>query len=340
MKYNKLYLIGLLCTWLLFAVSCKSSNTRYLRESGERFHTFYHITYQHQEPLTEEIDSLFDAFNMILNPFDSTSLIAKINRNESDDLHPMLLEVLTKAEEVSRLTGGLYDVTGAPLFNIWGFGTRKGTTREASKEEIDSILTFVGYTKIHLLEEEGRIEKSDPRVEINPSSLSKGYVVDLVGQLLESKGVENYMVEIGGEIIAKGVNPSGKCWRVGINTPTEDNDATNNEIIYAVELCTKQGVASSGDYRNYKMLNGKKVAHTINVLTGYPAHQDLLSATIIAPTSMEADAWATAFMAMGLEQSKALLEQLPQLGACLIYADPKTGAFQTYQKGIELIPLQ
>lgn len=328
-----------LCGILLGSTSCQPSGTHYLRESGERFHTFYHITYQHEEPLTEAIDSLFDAFNAVLNPFDSTSLVAQINRNKSDQLHPMLLEVISKATEVSQLTGGHYDITGAPLFNIWGFGTKKGVTREATPEEIDSIKSFVGYEKIRLIPEEGRIEKSDSRLELNPSSLSKGYVVDLVGKLLEEKGVENYMVEIGGEIVAKGLNPSGKCWRVGINQPIEDNSSTQNEILYAIELCEKRGMASSGDYRNYKILNGRKVAHTIDVVTGYPAHQDILSATIIAPTSMEADAWATAFMALGLERSKELLEQLPQLSACFIYADSETGELTTYQKGIDLIPL-
>lgn len=318
--------------------SCQDDKLQYFQETGSRFHTIYHITYQSDRLLTSAIDSTMTAFNASLNPFDSNSLIARINRNETVILDSLLTDVLQKAMEVSRQTDGVYDITGAPYFDIWGFGTQKGATREATKDELDSIAQFVGYQKIRIASD--TLIKSDSRITINPSSLSKGYVVDLVAQTLEDNGVDNYLVEIGGEIVAKGVNPKGECWNVGINQPLESlSEEAIKEIAYSLPLCNKEGMATSGDYRNYKVINGKKVAHTIDVHTGLPAHQDILSATVVAPTCMEADAWATAFMALGMKRSLALLDALPQLKVCFIYTHPETGVLYSYIKGINLTPI-
>lgn len=332
---------SLLVALLLILVGCskkKEAEAQYFQESGTRFHTLYNITYQSDRELTAEIDSTMSAFNASLNPFDSNTLVSRINRNETVVMDEMLKTVVKKALEISSLTDGIYDITGAPYFDIWGFGTKKGISREATTEEIDSISAFVGWEKLTIMGDS--LLKSDPRMELNPSSLSKGFVVDLVAQTLEENGVENYLVEIGGEIVAKGVNAKGNCWRLGINKPIEDNTFVVNEIAYAIDLCGGEGMASSGDYRNFKIVDGRKVAHTIDVRTGMPAHQNILSATVIAPTCMEADAWATAFMAMGLERSKAILETQPQLKVCFIYSDSISDNYQTYEKGIELIKLE
>lgn len=327
---------------ILIVSGCKDKQEAaapYIKEEGVRFHTTYHLTYQHSEPLTREIDSVLTAFNDILNPFDSTSLVSKFNRNESIELHQMLEEVVLKAQEISQLTNGIYDITGAPLFDIWGFGTKKGITKSATQQEIDSILNFVGYEKLIIDQENKQLKKMDERLILNPSSISKGYVTDLVARELENHGVTNYLVEIGGEMVASGVNPEGECWKVGINKPIPDNTSQVNEIIYVMPICDKIGIASSGDYRNFKVVDGQKVAHTINVITGYPAHQNILSATVLAPTSMEADAWATAFMALGLEESKKILENQPQLSVCFIYADPNSDGFLTFEKGVNITSL-
>lgn len=333
-KYRPHIWIPLLIALALMGCKNRESGKQYYQESGTRFHTLYHITYQATTPLTEQIDSTMTAFNASLNPFDSTTLISQINRNETVVMDEMLQTVIAKALEVSRLTEGCYDITGAPYFDIWGFGTKKGVSRQATQEEIDSIAQFVGYQKVSLKGDS--LIKADSRLILNPSSLSKGYVVDLVAKTLEHYGVTNYLVEIGGEIVAKGVNPDGNCWRVGINKPIEDNSGTNNDLAYILNLCDGEGMASSGDYRNYKEIENKKVAHTIDVRTGYPAHQDILSATVVAPTCMEADAWATALMSMGMEKSLKLLETEPQIKACLIYHDSITGQLNTYIKGIEV----
>ncbi len=316
--------------------ACGNKSQQYFKESGERFHTYYHITYEATTPLTEVIDSTMSAFNAELNVFDPEAYASKWNRNETDSLHPMLKDIVVKAVEISKATDGAYDITGAPLFDLWGFGTRKGVNSMATQEEVDSVMSFVGYTKIHLDTINNRLTKDDPRLIINPSSISKGYVTDLVAKTLEEYGVENYMVEIGGEIVCKGKNPNGKCWTVGISKPSEDNTSEDSDdLAYKVELCEKTGLASSGDYRNYKILDGKKVAHTIDVTTGYPAHKDILSATVVAPTCMEADAWATAFMSIGLEQSKKVLTTQPQLRVLFIYAD-NAGQLVSYDNGLNV----
>ncbi|MDO4770801.1 FAD:protein FMN transferase [Porphyromonas sp.] len=318
-------------------VSCTNKEV-YHKESGTRFHTLYHITYKSTKPLTEAIDSTMSVFNASLNPFDSTSLVSRINRNETDTLDNMMLDVLAVAKDVYMASGGVFDITGAPLFNIWGFGTKKGVTRPATREEIDSIMTFVGHDKLIVDETMRRITKADPRMSIIPSSLSKGYITDLVAATLEANGVTDYMVEIGGEMVCKGINPQGDCWQIGVNKPIEDNTSTISELMSKVSMCEKAGLASSGDYRNYHSLEGQKVSHTIDVRTGYPAGQDILSATVIAPTCILADAWATTFMALGMKESLKILDSHPELKVIFIYAD-EGGNFKVYERGIEAIPI-
>ena len=298
------------------------------------------MTYRAEEPLAEQIDSTMDAFNVVLNNFDPTSVVSRINANTSDRTDPMLEEVLRQAMIVSEATDGVYDVTGGPLFDIWGFGTKKGVTRLATDEQVDSVLQFVGYRHIRIDTLAHRITKDDPRLSMGLASLSKGYVVDLVARTLEHYGVEDYMVEIGGEVTCHGRNPRGECWSLGINKPIEDNTSTVNELLGKIEMCEKLGVATSGDYRNYKVIEGKKVAHTVNAVTGRPAHSDILEATVVAPTTMEADAWATAFMAVGLERAKEILVTQPQLGVLFVYADPSGTGYLTYTHRLDLLPLK
>ena len=324
----------------LLLIGCNRGEVTFYRETGERFTTYYTVTYRAEEPLAEQIDSTMDAFNAVLNNFDPTSVVSRINANTSDRTDPMLEEVLRQAMIVSEATDGVYDVTGGPLFDIWGFGTKKGVTQLATDDQVDSVLQFVGYRHIRIDTLAHRITKDDPRLSMGLASLSKGYVVDLVARTLEHYGVEDYMVEIGGEVTCHGRNPRGECWSLGINKPIEDNTSTVNELLGKIEMCEKMGVATSGDYRNYKLIEGKKVAHTVNAVTGRPAHSDILEATVVAPTTMEADAWATAFMAVGLERAKEILEGQPQLGVLFVYADPIGTGYLTYTHRLDLLPLK
>ncbi len=304
---------------VLFVISCsqgaKKENWVYFQDQGEIFATGYHIKYAYNQSLKEKIEAALQEFDLSLNPFLENSIITKVNRNEPVELDSLFLNVFYRSQEVSSKSGGKFDITVSPLINAWGFGFRN--IDNVTPEMIDSLKEFVGYEKI-ALDAEGNIHKTDPRVQINTSAIAKGYACDIIADLLERHGIEHYMVEIGGEISAKGVNDKGTCWRIGIDKPIDDDTGILHNLQVVVSLCDKS-LATSGDYRNFYMLDGKKYAHTIDPHTGYPAQQNILSATVIADDCMTADAYATAFMTMGLESSKKLADELPSLHYYFIY---------------------
>lgn len=330
--YKKFYLLA--AAGVLLFTGCKNQK-QYFEESGSVFHTLYHIKYESDKALTEKIDNELQKFNLSLNPFNPNSTIAKVNRNEPVEVDEWFKEVFNKSMEVSKNSDGVFDITCAPLVNLWGFGFSKKDS--ITPEMIDSLKTFVGYQKVRL--EGNKVIKDDPRLLLNCSAIAKGYSSDIIARLLEREGVENYMVEIGGEVTMKGVNPKGECWRIGINKPEDDSTGIRNEIEEVVQLCKKGGVATSGNYRNYYVKDGKKYAHTIDPRTGYPAEQSILSATIVANDCMTADAYATAFMAMGLDKARQMAEKLPEIEYYVIYADENGKHRIEYSKGmIQYLP--
>lgn len=304
------------CLWILIFTAC-TKQKQYFEESGSVFHTIYHIKYEGSELLTEKIDAEFQKFNLSLNPFNPNSIISKVNQNEPVEVDDWFMEVFNKAKDVSDHSEGVFDITCAPLVNLWGFGFSKMDS--VTPQMIDSIKQFVGYQKVRL---DGRkIVKDDPRILLNCSAIAKGYASDVIARLLEREGIENYMVEIGGEVTMKGVNQNGKCWRIGINKPEDDSTGIKNDVGEVVELCKKGGVATSGNYRNFYIKDGKKYAHTIDPRTGYPSEQSILSATIVAEDCITADAYATAFMAMGLEKAREAAKNIPGIEYYVIYTD-------------------
>ena len=312
--YKKIILAAGL--WILMFTAC-TKQKQYFEESGSVFHTIYHIKYEGSEILTEKIDAEFQKFNLSLNPFNPNSIISKVNRNEAVEADDWFIEVFNKAKEVSAHSEGIFDITCAPLVNLWGFGFSKMDS--VTPQMIDSIKQFVGYQKVRL---DGRkVVKDDSRILLNCSAIAKGYASDIIARLLEREGIENYMVEIGGEVTMKGVNQNGKCWRIGINKPEDDSTGIKNDIEEVVQLCKKGGVATSGNYRNYYVKDGKKYAHTIDPRTGYPSEQSILSATIVAEDCITADAYATAFMAMGLEKAREAAKNIPGIEYYVIYSD-------------------
>lgn len=312
--YKKIILAAGL--WILMFTAC-TKQKQYFEESGSVFHTIYHIKYEGSEILTEKIDAEFQKFNLSLNPFNPNSIISKVNRNEAVEADDWFIEVFNKAKEVSDHSEGIFDITCAPLVNLWGFGFSKMDS--VTPQMIDSIKQFVGYQKVRL---DGRkVVKDDSRILLNCSAIAKGYASDIIARLLEREGIENYMVEIGGEVTMKGVNQNGKCWRIGINKPEDDSTGVKNDIEEVVQLCKKGGVATSGNYRNYYIKDGKKYAHTIDSRTGYPSEQSILSATIVAEDCITADAYATAFMAMGLEKAREAAKNIPGIEYYVIYSD-------------------
>jgi thiamine biosynthesis lipoprotein len=283
---------------------------------GEIFHTTTHIKYRYDRDLGSAIFARLDSFDLSLNPYNRQSIIYKVNHNEDVEVDNWFIAVFNKAQEISRLTGGYYDITCAPLVNLWGFGFEKANT--VTPQRVDSIREFVGYQKVWL---NGRkVVKSDPRVQLDASSIAKGYAVDVIAELLDGYGIADYMVEIGGEVRTRGVNPDGKPWRIEILKPIDDVFGAKQEFQKAVTL-KDYSLATSGDYRNFYVKDGKKIAHTINPLTGYPVANAVHSASILYLDCMTADALATACMSLGLERAVALADSIPHLDYLFIYSD-------------------
>jgi len=323
-----------LLLFLVLMLSCTSGSKQdyiYYQDQGEIFATGYHIKYAYNRSLEEEILAELHKFDMSLNPFKENSIITKVNRNEPVEPDSFFLKVFRRSEEISRTTDGKFDITVSPLINAWGFGFQNMDS--VTPEIIDSLKEFVGFEKISV-DAEGNIIKTDPRVQINTSAIAKGYACDVIAELLESYDIENYMVEIGGEITAKGVNDKGECWRIGIDKPIDDVTGMLHDLQAVLSLCNKS-LATSGNYRNYYIKDGKKYAHTIDPVTGYPSQLDILGATVIADDCMTADAYATAFMAMGLEQSVETAKQIPGLHYYFIYEKPDGSLGIEYSEGFE-----
>lgn len=295
---------------LLLFVSCKEKQATYVEDRGEVFHTTYSIKYKYTHSLKPEIEAELAKFDDSLNPFKPTSIISKVNNNEEVVLDSFFINVFNRSQEVSGVSDGLFDITVSPLINAWGFGFKN--IDNVTAEMVDSLKAIVGYDKIQV--ENGRVIKSDPRVQINTSAIAKGYSTDVIADLLESYGVTDYMIEIGGEVTAKGINDKGECWHIGIDKPVDDKAPVHRELQTIIKLCNKS-MATSGNYRNFYVKDGKRYAHTINPKTGYPAESNILSATVIADDCMTADAYATVFMLADTAtiRSIALQEKLSYL---------------------------
>lgn len=300
------------------ASSANAATQEYVQVQGEAFGTFYHITYRDTSDLQSAIDSVLSSVDYSLSPFNASSVISAVNRNRSMATDDAFREVFRLSQEVSSETEGAFDITVAPLVNIWGFGFEQ--SESVSGAVIDSLRQFVGYDKVRLKGDS--VQKDDPRLMLDCSAVAKGYGVDCVAKYLHSRGIEDYMVEIGGEVRVSGTNPRGESWHIGINKPDDDSLSVSSELEDVLVISGKS-MATSGNYRNFYVKNNKKYAHTIDPCTGYPVQHSLLSATVVAPTCAKADAYATSFMVMGVEGAKAVLERHKELSAYFIYTDEK-----------------
>ena len=298
----------------MMLVSCATES--YIKDSGMVFGTTYSITYQYHENLKSDIEGVMQQVDNSLSPFNKSSVITAINNNTSTKADKYLTEVFTLAQTVNKETDGAFDITVAPLVNAWGFGFRSGT--RPTDAQTDSLLAIVGQEKVTL--KDGEIIKSDPRIMLDCSAIAKGFGVDKLAEFLAGKGIENFLVEIGGEISARGKNSRGTEWNIGVTKPVDDSLSINQEN-QAVLQITDKAMATSGNYRNFYYEGGKKYAHTINPHTGKPAQSDILSATVMAQTCAVADAYATAFMVLGSEKAKEILKKHPELQAYLILSD-------------------
>jgi len=288
----------------------------YQKCSGLIFGTTYHVTYQYDEDLQTEVVAKLKEVDAALSMFNEQSTISKINNNQAVKPGKMFLDVFQLAQQISQDTQGAFDITVAPLVNIWGFGFKHG--QEPTKHAIDSLRQFVGYQKVSY---DGKtIQKQDPRIMLDCSAIAKGYGTDVVARLMDEKGVKNYLVEIGGEVVTRGISEKRVPWKIGVTKPTDDSLHIGNELQTVLNV-TDKAMATSGNYRNFYYKGGRKYAHTIDPKTGRPVQHNILSATVLCNQCAKADAYATAFMVMGLDKAREVLERNPDLMVYFIYDD-------------------
>ena len=288
----------------------------YQHNEGAVFGTFYHLTYQSSEDYQPDVEAALERVDKSLSMFNPQSIISRVNKNEDVAIDTLFKRVFLLSQRVSEATHGAFDITVAPLVNAWGFGFKNGSLPDSVA--VDSLRSLVGWQRVQLTAD-GHLRKDDPRIVLDCSAIAKGFGVDVVADLLRSKGVKNFMVEIGGEVVVSGSNPKGEAWRIGVNKPDDDPTSSNHELETVLAL-DNQALATSGNYRNFYVTDeGRRVAHTIDPATGYPVQHNLLSATVLAPTCATADAFATAFMVLGIDSAKQVLARHPELEVFFIY---------------------
>ncbi|MBR4118497.1 MAG: FAD:protein FMN transferase [Bacteroidales bacterium] len=297
---------------------------------GEKFSTFYSVAYKSSENIDTLIVKLLNECDLSLSPFNKESLLAAINNNDTTvRVDKMLSNVITLSQQVYGATSGAFDPTISPLINAWGFGFKTETI--PTDTQVAELKELVGMNKIALTTD-GQVVKSNPKITLNFSAIAKGYIVDKVAQLLEDNGVTDYLVNIGGEISCKGVNSRGESWRVGIDKPEESN--LGGDILSILQLSDK-ALATSGNYRKFKVEDNQKVWHIIDPRTGYPTELRVLSATVIANDCATADAYATALMVLGVEEGMRVVESDTTLEAMMICPGDTTHYKVYYSKGFE-----
>ena len=329
-KKKLIWQIPFLIVLIIGTVVILKKQPPFRTNEGLIFGTVYKITYQHADDLQNDIKEAMLEVDNSLSPYNPNSIITRINHNQDTTLNEHFTHVFELAQQISAETEGAFDITVAPLVNAWGFGFKHSIDIEPSV--IDSLRQFIGYQKIKMVD--GKMVKEDPRLMLDCSAIAKGYGVDRVARLLDKKGVQHYMVDIGGEVVVKGKNSRMKTWRIGINKPVEDSLSINQELQTILEV-SGVGMATSGNYRKFYYKDGKRYAHTIDPRLGTPIQHNILSATVIAKDCTTADAYATAFMVMGLEKAKAFCEQHPELNAYLICAGEGDSYEIYYTPGME-----
>lgn len=306
--------------------ACNAGKNNIIKIEGNAQGTTYHISYFSEDNINYQkaIDTILKAIDTSMSTWIPESIISRINKNDSHVLvDPYFTDVFNKSINVSARTGGLFDVTVGPLVNAWGFGFSKKANVDSIL--IDSLLQFVGYKMARL--EGNKLIKAKPQIMLDFNALAQGYTVDVIAGYLEKKGIHNYLVELGGELKAKG--KKGKDdWKVGIDKP--DENATAERKLEAIISLNNKALATSGNYRKFYEEGGQKFSHIIDPRTGYPAKQNLLSATVIADDCMTADAYATAMMIMGLERSKQFLMVNKDLNLEVYFIYDENGNWKTY----------
>lgn len=313
----------ILSAFLFACTSNKQVDNNYIQLHGTAQGTTFQIQYEDslQRDFSNQIDSLLKQLDSSLSTYVPQSIISRINKNDTSViLDEHFIKVFNRAQEISKLTDGAFDITVAPLVNAYGFGFTKKENIDSLL--VDSLLQYVGYRKVKIVD--GKLIKEQAEIQLDFNAIAQGYSVDVLADFLEKNGVENYMVEIGGELRCKGVNAKGNYWNIGIDRPLENSE--KREIQTVVPL-KNRAMATSGNYRKFYEKDGLKFSHTINPKTGWPVQHQLLSATVLANDAMTADAFATVFMVLGKDAAINFLENNKEL---------RLDVYLIYQEGQEM----
>ncbi|MEY4135001.1 MAG: hypothetical protein RL386_1351 [Bacteroidota bacterium] len=321
------------CFFVLIAVvlvGCKGKQKSvdgapYVTVEGQAQGTYYRVTYA--DPLQRDFkagfEAFFDALNREVSTYLDTSLISAFNKVQAGEFSlpagaRYFMANLEKSREVYRATAGAFDPTVMPLVAYWGFGPKPGKVLVVDSAKVDALRACTGMDKLSWARQrngEVLLKKGCPGMQLDFNAIAQGYAVDEIGRMLEAEGIGDYLVDIGGEVLAKGKNPRGQVWTIGINAPREDGKS--DEMLAALPL-NNRALATSGNYRKFYVVNGAKFGHTINPATGFPERNALLSASVFAPDAMTADAYATACMVLGPEKALQMIEKNPALDAYLV----------------------
>jgi thiamine biosynthesis lipoprotein len=314
--YTLILLVSVFAVWWYR----KNYGNTLVKVEGSTMGTTYHVTYfdRHQRNFKASIDSLLLVVNKSINTYDSTSEVSRFNKSKEGVavLLPYLLPPLNKAAEIFKKSGGAFDPTVMPLVNAWGFGPGRVFNMDSAR--VDSLKVLVGFEKIKI--QPDSVIKLDSRTQLDFGGIGQGYGADVIADFLKTKGITNMLVELGGEGMACGINlQTNAPWSIGILDP---NSTRENQFFKAYVLLQDKSFTTSGNYFNYKIVDGKKFSHTIDPLSGFPVQRAILSASVFASDATTADGWATAFMVMGHEKAIELLQTQPDLNAFLVYTTP------------------
>jgi thiamine biosynthesis lipoprotein len=284
---------------------------------GEAQGSYYAITYydEQERNFQHEIDSIFHAVDVSVNLWVDTSVISKVNRNEDVTLDSIFVDNFRIAQEAAALSGGYFDPTISPIVAAWGFSYKHGDS--ITPQLIDSLKQLVDYRKVRI--ENGMVVKENPAMTLDFNAIAQGYTSDLIASFLDSRGIKNYLVDTGGEIMAHGTKPNGQPWIVGIEKPADNWDS--EQVVHTRIALRDKGLVTSGSTRKYVERNGKRYSHCIDPNTGYPVEHQVLGVTVMANNSVWADALASICMVMGMEKSLPLIESMDDVEAYYIYVN-------------------
>lgn len=321
MRHTFLYLLAsLICSTALF---CSCGKAEFRQASGAAWGTTYNITYKAPLDLSDSIIYMIKQVDKSLSPFEEGSIVSKVNANEPAKADKMLADVIRLSQRVWVISDGAFDPTVAPIVNLWGFGYHEGAEGSPTRAEIDSVLGCVGIMDCGV-SADSLVYKKSPETEFNFSGIAKGYGVDAIASMLRRNGCNDYMVEIGGEIALSGLNPNGDNWHIQIDAPIVDESRFMHHRLTVLDL-TDRCIATSGNYRNFRVIGDSIVGHIIHPATGMPLHTTTLSVTVLAPSTALADALATASMAMTPEDAAKMLVSVPLVEALIVSTSPESG---------------